>query len=132
MVGASGVVRQWLEALNRHDMAAVGACYAEDCVFTAPTRVTRQGRESVRQYWHYTLLLYPDLHVALKREVAAGATVCQEVEATGTNAGPTLAVTDGAQIAPATGKRATLQGVVVSDVAGGQITVQHLYFGQFR
>ena len=101
-------------------------------MLTAPTRVTRAGRESVRQHWHSTLLLYPDLHVTLQREVAAGATVCQEFEATGTNTGALLGVPDAAQTALGTGKRVTLQGVVMSDVTGGQITGQRLYFGQFR
>lgn len=68
-------VGEWIEAWNRHDVAAVLEPFAEDAVFVSPRAAsvtgdaTVRGRDALRAYWQTALAVVPDLHFELQSAV---------------------------------------------------------------
>lgn len=68
------------------------------------------ARESMRGY----LTAFPDAKVTIEREIAEGDYVVQYLSTTGTHSGPFGPV-------PATGKKATVTGVIISKFENGKV-----------
>ncbi len=72
-VFAQAFARAWIDAWNRHDLAAVLSHYAEDFVFSSPlindiageASGTLLGKEAVGAYWTLGLRRIPDLRFEL-------------------------------------------------------------------
>lgn len=80
------VVRRWIEAINRHDLDEVAACFAEEYADEAPARVGEfvHGREHVRHNFTRLFESVPDIHAELHGAVEQEETVWMEWSMEGT------------------------------------------------
>ena len=70
---ARDFARHWIDAWNRHDLAAILSHYAEDFEFSSPLisaiagepSATLRGKAAVGAYWNLGLRRIPDLHFEL-------------------------------------------------------------------
>ena len=81
------VIKQWVEAVNRHDIEAIAARFATDYHDVEPAHPRRQitgGRENVRKNYGLVVQGIPDLRLEILRVAADGDTTWSEVEWSGT------------------------------------------------
>lgn len=108
-------LRVWIEGLNRGDVSAADVAFAPDCVvhFTGvaePFRGIGPWKDFVTRF----LNAFPDLHVIIEDQVVQRDRVAFRFRATGTHKGPLAA-------APATGRRITIDGIVIDRVVRGKV-----------
>lgn len=82
----SDVVRQWIAAINRHDLDEVAACFAPGYEDEAPARTGEvvRGRDHVRHNFEHLFTSMPDIHAELHAIVDQGDTVWMEWSMEGT------------------------------------------------
>ncbi len=81
------VVKAWVEAVNKHDVEAIAACFATDYQDVEPAHPTRQitgGRQNVRKNYGMVLQGMPDLRLETLRVARDGDTTWSEVDWSGT------------------------------------------------
>lgn len=65
-----------LAAYNAQDLDAMMACYAKDCVQTAPDRsITERSADEIRARYVKAFAQFPQNKAELKNRIAVGATV---------------------------------------------------------
>src|SRR3712207_1126714 len=95
------------DALNRRDLAAIRACFAEDAEAVDPFSSTTRGREQIVESWRGVFEAFPDAHASPERKHESGNTAIDEWTFSGTHNGP-LRTPDGDEIPP-TGRRVTMR-----------------------
>ena len=107
--------QQWVESLNRGDVAAADEVFTADCVIhitggKQPDLSVADFKEMLRAF----LAAFPDLHFSIEDQLIDGDKVALRWMATGTHTAPLGVI-------PATGKRILLNGLILQHVANGQI-----------
>ena len=70
------LIDKHLAAYNAQDLDAMMACYAADCVQTAPDRsVTEKSANEIRTRYVKAFAAFPNNRATLKNRIAVGATV---------------------------------------------------------
>ena len=108
------VLQRLREAINRHDLDALAACFEPDyhSEFPAHPDRTFRGHEQMRKNWSEIFGAVPDIEAALLRYASEGDTAWAEWEWTGTRS-------DGAPFA--------MRGVTVQGVRQDRIAWVRLY-----
>jgi len=83
---ASEVVQRLVDATNRHDLAALVDCFAQDFVNETPTHPARSftGVEQVRKNWSLIFAAVPDLEADVVHKMIEADTAWTEWEMRGT------------------------------------------------
>lgn len=91
------VFERMIQALNRHDLEAMVACYAPDYRSEQPFHPERNfvGPAGVRKNWSFFFTTMPDYQVEVLNEVVEGDTVWAELHFHGTQADGTKQSTRG-------------------------------------
>lgn len=68
------VIARLVDALNRHDVEAVGACFDDDFTSEWPAHPARdfEGREAVRGNWQAIFARFPQIAVSVTASVEVG------------------------------------------------------------
>ncbi len=112
--GPAAVVDRLREAINRHDLDALAACFAPDYRSEFPAHPDRafRGHEQMRRNWTQIFGGVPDLVASLRGCTVVGETAWAEWEWRGTRR-------DGAPFA--------MRGVTIQGVVGDRIAWVRLY-----
>lgn len=107
--------RIWVEGLNRGDVSAADAVFAPDCVVhmtgvAEPLRGVGPWKELVTGL----LRAFPDIHFTIEDQLVQGDRVAFRWRATATHNGPLGA-------APPTGKRVTVDGLILDRMGDGKV-----------
>ena len=108
------IVERLLEATNRHDLDAIGACFRLDFENLSPLHPARsfRGREQVVKNWAQILRGVPDIRAQIVGRAVEGDQVWTEWEMTGTRRD---------------GYRQLLRGVMIFAVRAGLIDSVRFY-----
>ncbi len=108
------VLERMIQALNRHDLDAMVACFAPYYRSEQPfhPELNFTGPAGVRKNWSFFFKTIPDIQVEILGEVEEGDTVWAELHYHGTQ-------TDG--------KKYTMRGVILSGIQADQISWARLY-----
>jgi ketosteroid isomerase-like protein len=85
--GPKAVIKAWVEAVNKHDVEAIAACFATDYHDVEPAHPTRTitgGRDNVRKNFGMILRSMPDLRLEAVRVAEDGDTAWSELDLSGT------------------------------------------------
>ncbi len=68
------VVDRLVDAMNRHDLDDLVACFAEDMTGDWPAHPARShvGADNVRRNWEMILARFPDIHVSITASAVSG------------------------------------------------------------
>jgi steroid delta-isomerase-like uncharacterized protein len=107
--------RIWVEGVNRGDLSAADRAFAKDCTVhitgqPAPLKGTAAWKGFVQAF----LTAFPDLHFTMEDQVVAGEKVVHRWHCTGTHTGPLGPV-------PSTGKKISIDGLIVDRVVDGKV-----------
>ena len=116
--------RIWIEGLNRGDASAAEHAFLPDCVVHV-TGVPEpfRGVGPFRDFIAGFLRAIPDFHITVEDQVIQGDLVAFRWHETGTQTGPLGP-------APATGKRASIDGLILDRVVGGKVHERWEQFDQ--
>ena len=108
------VFERMIQALNRHDLEAMVACYAPDYRSEQPFHPERNfvGPAGVRKNWSFFFTTIPDIQIEILGEVEEGDTVWAELHFHGTQ-------TDG--------KKHAVRGVTLQGIQADQIIWARMY-----
>lgn len=99
---------------NKGDLDAFDEIYAPDIVnHTLPPGIP-QGIEGNKMFTKMYLTAFPDTKMTIDLQIAEGDKVVTRWHAEGTHKGELMGI-------PATGKQATVTGIVIDRIAGGRI-----------
>ncbi len=110
MAAAEDMVKKFGDAMNKHDLNALMACWAPDAVIIDPASPQPiKGKEAVRQNMDAWLKAFPDLQFKPSNTILSkGDTIAFEVNLSGTHKGPLV----GPQgTVPASNKKLQFTGV---------------------
>lgn len=121
------VVTRQIDALNRHDVKALGAIYgAQASVWDPQYPELLKGWDAIEKDYSEFFAGFPDLRVTLKRTVEAGNDYAIEFVMTGTHKGDLITPTG--QI-PATNKRIEITGCVMGQLDDqGRVVDERRYY----
>ncbi len=111
--GNKAIIRQFVEAFNKKDIATAVELLAADVVVHTPNAEV-EGRKGWQEFVTGFLSAFPDLHLTVEDTIAEGDKAVMRWSERGTHKGQF------AGIAP-TGKVVTLSGVDIYRLAGGKI-----------
>jgi hypothetical protein len=131
----AALVDRMLDCFNRHDPEGLAACYAPD----AGVHPAGWPQAVDVGIWLAALPIiwttFADLRLHPRNLVADDRVALLEARMTGTNTGPyplseteRLLLGTQAETLPATGRATDITGVVVLEVAGGQVTAERHYW----
>ena len=126
MASLTELYRQAIEAYNAHDLDRFVDYYADDCELTIPGFPPFQGKTVARECWRLFMEAFPDDHITITHQMAAGTTVVGEWTAHATNTGA-LFLPSG-NVLPPTGKPFTNKGIDISVIDAGRIKSHRLYW----
>lgn len=108
------VFERMIQAVNRHDLEAMVACFAPDFRSEQPFYPERNftGQAGVRKNWSFFFSTMPDFQVEVLSEAVEGYTVWAELHYHGTQID---------------GKKQETRGVTISSIQGDQIVWAKLY-----
>ena len=112
--------RLFEEVLNKGNLALVDELVSPDNVFHTPTGPVH-GLEEYKQFINMYLTAFPGLQFTIEDEIAEGEKAVTRYTARGTNAGSLMGM-------PATGKQATVTGIVIGRFANGKLVEGWLDF----
>ena len=106
--------RLFEDVWNNGDLDAIDKIYAPDIVnHTLPPGIP-QGIEGNKVFTKMYLTAFPDTKMTIELQIAEGDKVVTRWQAQGTHKGELMGI-------PATGKQATVTGIVIDRIAGGRI-----------
>jgi steroid delta-isomerase-like uncharacterized protein len=109
------LIQRRTDALNRHDVAALGELYAPDCVVHSPMAAgTVRGRPAVRKVYDTLFGGFPDLTFTVEHIVVDGGKVAVSGVLTGTSTGGFMGL-------PTSGKAIRVPVMTMGVVADGLI-----------
>lgn len=118
-----GVAENLVSACNKHDGAAIAACFHELGALATGGEIAL-GRTAIQQTYAATFSAFPDLRITTQDVLVEGQRIAITARMQGTNTGAQAA-------APATGKAIDVPITAVMDVnAAGLIVNQRNYFDQ--
>ena len=108
------VFERMIQALNRHDLDAMVACFAPNFRSEQPFYPERNfiGQAGVRKNWSFFFSTIPDMQVEVRSSAVEGDTVWAELAYYGTQTN---------------GKKHVTRGVSISGIQGEQIAWAKLY-----
>jgi|SRR5215469_2545372 len=112
--------RLFEEVLNKGHLALVDELVSPDNVFHTPTGPVH-GLEGYKQFITMYLSAFPGLQFTIEDEIAEGEKAVTRYTARGTNTGSLMGM-------PATGKQATVTGIVIGRFANGKLVEGWLDF----
>jgi steroid delta-isomerase-like uncharacterized protein len=122
-MNAIEVVQQANKAYNAHDADALAATYAEDATYSNPRADKGLTGKAIANYAKAVWAAYPDASVELfSFGDTGGGLVAAQWVLHGTNTGT---LPDGT---PATGRTVTLPGATFTQVDGGKVRSEEIYF----
>ena len=113
-----------------HDLDALQALYAPDCVIETPDAGTLHGRQGLATWMGQFLNAFPDMSWEHAYGHETGEVAIDEGWVVGTNTGP-LPMPTGEELAP-TGKPIRIRGCDIATVANGQIVSHRFYYDQLE
>ena len=118
--------RTWVDLLNRGDVSAAEKVFHQDCIIhitgvPEPLRGVGPWKEYVGGF----LVAFPDLHFTIEDQLVSGSRAAFRWRASGTHTGPLGPV-------PATGKRITIEGLIIDQVVDGKVQERWEQFDQPR
>jgi steroid delta-isomerase-like uncharacterized protein len=121
------VIRQWTDAVNRHDAAGCAALYAPNAILKDPQYAEPlEGRDAIRKDLEDFLRGFPDLRAATHSVMESGDTFAAEGTFAGTHQGPLP--TPAGEI-PATGRRIDVRAAGFYRLDGqGRILEERRYY----
>ena len=113
------VFERMIQAANRHDLDAMGACFAPDFRSQQPLHPERDftGQTGVRKNWSFFFTTVPDIQVDILNEVKEGDTVWAELHYHGMQSD---------------GKKFNVKGVTLTGIQADQIIWARLYIEPVR
>lgn len=109
------IVRRGFEEIwNKGNLAAVDEMYATNFVLHDPGSPGVRGPEGVKQYVTRERTAFPDIHFVVEDQIAEGDKVATRWTATGTHQRELMGI-------PASGKFATVTGIMISRILEGKI-----------
>ena len=117
----------FIDGVNAHDMSNWAQQLADDFTAEYPGAPSL-NKETARMFNDAFLVAVPDLHFDVIRTLANGDCVVVHWSATGTQSGP-LAMMSG-QIIPPTNRKATVRGVLITEIKDGKIATERTYWDQ--
>jgi len=108
------VAREWLDAINIHDLPRMSALFAEDAMGDEVPDPPVRDREGLEESYRELFCSYPDCKTELLNIFSSGDQVLAEVRWTGTN-------TREFQGQPTTNELADLRIAYIFKVEGGKI-----------
>ena len=129
MTDAQSVGARFIKAFNAHDEDQIRALNAENVVFEAPGDIHLEGREAATQYAMEWISSFPDAHITVHNELAAGDWVVQEFSFEGTHTAPMQSPMG--EI-PATNRSLKGRGVQIFRIEGDAVVDTRLYFDQVQ
>ena len=126
MATLTDLYRQAIEAYNAHDLDGFLDYYADDCELTVPGFPPFRGKAAARECWRLFMEAFPDDHITITNQMAAGTTVVGQWTAHATNTGA-LYLPSG-NVLPPTGKPFTNDGIDISVIDAGRIKSHRLYW----
>ena len=111
----TGYERTWVEALNRGDVSVADGVFASDCIIHINgSPEPNLSVDGFKQMLSGLLAAFPDLHVTIEDQIAAGDRVATRWVAVGTNSAAFGSV-------PPTGRQVQVEGLVLDRVAEGRV-----------
>jgi steroid delta-isomerase-like uncharacterized protein len=111
----AALIARRLDAINRHDLAALASLYADDCLLDSPSAGgVVQGRAAIDDVFSAWMSGFPDLAISTDDLLIDGDRVAWIVTAEGTDSGGFMGL-------PPTGRPFNLPMVLLSTVAGGRV-----------
>ena len=110
-----GVVKGFVDAFDKHDLAAAGAFLDDHATWSDPTEPKDWTKAELLADRAVGIKAFPDLQIAHPNIWAAGTYVVEQAELVGTNDGPMPG------IAAPTHKKVTIPYVTIYELAGGKI-----------
>ncbi len=110
------LVRRWIEALNKQNLAAFDELCAPDFVHHSPS-ITVQGLEAYKQAISGEFTAFPDMRFTIEDILAEGDAVAVRLTGHGTHQGNLQGI-------PPTGKQATIPGMTIYRIADGKLAEQ--------
>ena len=119
------VIREYNDAWNRHDVAAILALHTEDSTFENHTSGGRGvGKAEIRKIIEGVFAFFPDLHFEGRRLYVRENLVVQEWTATATHSQPT---TRGGKTYPPSGKKISWAGMDIIPMRDGLVLRKDVY-----
>lgn len=115
-------------AVERHDIDAAAALYADDAVLMTPDAGAVRGRENIAEYWHHFIDAFPDAHYETVAKLESDGRAVDEGYFIGTNT-EAMTTPTGERI-EATGKHVRLRSCDIASVKDGMVTEHHVYFDE--
>ncbi|HEY6079520.1 MAG TPA: nuclear transport factor 2 family protein [Polyangiaceae bacterium] len=118
-----GALGAWTAALNKHDLAVLGAMSTDDVVFSdVASPADRVGKKEVQKYYEEMFKGFPDLKVDQTAAWAAGDYVVSAGRFSGTNTGdiPSMKLKK-------TGKAVSVEYYMVNKLAAGKVQKSWLF-----
>lgn len=107
--------RTWVEALNRGDVSVADSVFASDCVIHINGSPERNlSLDGFKQMMSGLVAAFPDLHLTIEDQIAAGDKVATRWVAVGTNSADFGSV-------PATGRQVRVDGLILDRVVEGRV-----------
>jgi len=111
------------EVFNKGNLSVLGEVMHEDYHYQSPTE-SMQGIEDFRAFVQAFRSAFPDLHINIDDQIAEDEKVCTRITISGTHLSDFLGL-------PETGKKAHVQGVVISRLQDGLILEEWELLDQF-
>jgi len=123
-----GLVRQFVEAWNRHDLTTLENFYAPNVVREGPGGIRSVGIDSIRKIRQNLLNAFPDIKMDYRHQFTVGTHGVLEWTFSGTHRG---AYETPWGSVPATGKKVEWTGTLIWEMDDkGFIIYERLYFDQ--
>jgi steroid delta-isomerase-like uncharacterized protein len=103
------LVYRYVEALNKHNLAAMEEVYARDFVVHGPAAFGDMDRARVKQMYTAFFPAFPDAHVAVEDVIAEGDKVVYRVTIRGTHQGVFMSI-------PPTGKQVSWTAIEIERI----------------
>jgi len=114
-VQIAGYEHTWVEGLNSGDVSVADNVFASDCVIHINGSPERNlSLDGFKQMMSGLLAAFPDLHLTIQDQIAAGDKVATRWVAVGTNSGAFGNV-------PATGRQVRVDGLILDRVVEGRV-----------
>lgn len=118
------IVRRVVEALNRHDFAALDEFFAADVLGHHPYGPPMEGRDSLKQFMKMVRVAFPDLRLTVHEMIGEGDKLVSKYTATGTHKGEFMGT-------PPSGKPINFVGVQILHFSSGRVVDDWEIFDQF-
>ena len=123
MADAGAVHREYVEAVDRHDLVRIRELFHDSYTYTGADGVVHEGPEAGIAQIEPFLKGFPDLRFDVRRQFLDGDTSVMEAVAKGTQTGDLGPI-------PATGKYAEVVVCDIVDVRDGKIVAEREYYNE--